>query len=132
MKNIRLFLVDDEPQVRQGLRMRLEMEPGFDVVGEAGDGPTALAAIPGARPDVILMDIDMPGGDGIALTREVRSVAPGSAVVIVTMYDDADIRARAFAAGASGFVSKHEIDAALIDAIRHRPGDSVNGGRSCH
>jgi DNA-binding NarL/FixJ family response regulator len=118
MNTIRLFLVDDEPQVRQGLRMRLEMEPDFEVVGEAGDGGTALPAVTEARPDVVLMDIEMPGKDGISITAELRTAAPGSAVVIVSMQDDPATRARAQVAGAVGFVGKHEIDSALTHAIR--------------
>jgi DNA-binding NarL/FixJ family response regulator len=116
MKRIRLFLIDDEPQVREGLRMRLGMESDFDVVGEADDAMSALAAIRTARPDVVLTDIHMPGGDGMGLVADLT--AEGCSVVMVTMQDDAGTRARAAAAGAAGFVGKHEIDSALTHAIR--------------
>jgi DNA-binding NarL/FixJ family response regulator len=118
METIQLLLVDDERQVRQGLRMRLEMEPDLRVVGEAGDGCAALSAVQDLRPDVVLMDIDMPGKDGIAITAELLAATARCAVVIVSMHDDAATRARAFAAGAFDLVGKHEIDTALIDAIR--------------
>jgi DNA-binding NarL/FixJ family response regulator len=119
MKRIRLFLVDDEPQVRRGLRMRLEMEDDFLVVGDASDGAAAIAKVAEERPDVVLMDVQMPDCDGIAVARKMRAAAPASAVIIVSMQDDAGTRARAFAAGAAGFVGKHEIDVALTTAIRN-------------
>ena len=122
MQEIRLFLVDDEKHVREGLRMRLEMEPGFHVIGEAADGLTALAAVPAANPDVVLMDIQMPGGDGISTTQRLRAAAETCGIVIVSMQDDAATRARAAAAGADAFVGKHEIDTALTDAIRSAAG----------
>jgi DNA-binding NarL/FixJ family response regulator len=118
MKTIRLFLVDDERRVRRGLRMRLEMEADFLVVGEAGDGCAAIAGIVDAQPDVVLMDIEMPCKDGISTSEELRTLAPHAAVVMVSMQDDTVTRARATAAGAVAFVGKHEIDTALTDAIR--------------
>jgi two-component system response regulator DesR len=118
MNTIRIFLVDDEPQVRHGLRMRLEMEADFAVVGEADDGPGAIRGVSKARPDVVLMDIEMPGKDGIRVTTELRNIAPACAVVIVSLQDDPATKALAFAAGAAAFVGKHEIDAALTQAIR--------------
>jgi DNA-binding NarL/FixJ family response regulator len=118
MKTIRLFLVDDEPQVRRGLRMRLAMEPDFEVVGEAGDACNALAGVRSTRPHVVLTDIQMPGKDGLSLVADLRAIAPGCAVVMVSMQDDAATKARAKAAGAAGFVGKHEIDTALTQAIR--------------
>ena len=117
-ETIRLFLLDDEQHVRHGLRMRLEMEPGFEVVGEAGDGCAAPACIRSSDADVVLMDIDMPGKDGIAVLRELMAGANSPAVVMVSMHDDAATRTRALAAGAAGFVGKHEIDSTLIEAIR--------------
>ncbi len=98
--------------------MRLEMEPDFRIVGEAGDGRAALAAVADTHPDIVLMDIDMPGNDGICTTAELLRVEPACAVVIVSMHDDQARRARALAAGAVAFVGKHEIDTALTDAIR--------------
>jgi DNA-binding NarL/FixJ family response regulator len=118
MNEIRLFLVDDEPLVRRGLRMRLGMELDFLIVGEAGDPRSAIEAIGRERPDVVLMDIQMSDTDGIAMTAEVGEIAPSTRVIIVSMQDDASTRQRAFAAGAVAFVGKHEIDSELTDAIR--------------
>lgn len=118
MKQIRLLLVDDEQAVRRGLRMRLTMEPDFAVVGEAGDGQAALAAVTDVQPDVVLMDLYMPVLDGIEATAALRDAGASCAVVMLTMQDDAATRARAHAAGAIGFVSKHQIEGELAGAIR--------------
>jgi DNA-binding NarL/FixJ family response regulator len=118
MDQIRLFLVDDEHTVRQGLRMRLGMEPDFLVIGEAADGGKALAGVASTRPDVVLMDIHLPVIDGIQATAVLRDTVPGCAVVMLSMQDDADTRSRARQAGAVGFVAKHEIESALAAAIR--------------
>lgn len=98
--------------------MRLEMEPDFEVVGEAGDGPSALDAALDTRPDVILMDVAMPGRDGIAVTRDLQDAAPECVVIVVSMQDDRATRSRAIAAGAVAFVAKQDIDAELTTAIR--------------
>jgi DNA-binding NarL/FixJ family response regulator len=118
MNQIRLFLVDDEQRVRQGLRMRLGMELDMSVVGEAADGRSALDGVRQIQPDVVLMDVHLPGMDGVAATALMREAAPGCAVVMLSMQDDADTRARARAAGAVAFVAKHELERALTAAIR--------------
>jgi DNA-binding NarL/FixJ family response regulator len=118
MKPIRLLLVDDEPAIRRGLRMRLALESDVEVVGEAGDGVSALQEVQRLAPQVVLMDVEMPGMDGIAATNRLRAQAPGSAVVMLSMHDDQRTVARALAAGAAAFVAKHSIDAALLAAIR--------------
>jgi DNA-binding NarL/FixJ family response regulator len=127
MRTIRLFLVDDEQHVRRGLRMRLEMERDFEVVGEAGDACAAIAGVLDTRPDVVLMDIAMPGKDGVAIIADLRAVSACS-VVMVSMQDDPVTRARAMAAGAAGFVGKHEIDTALTRAIRSAGNRRRDGG----
>jgi DNA-binding NarL/FixJ family response regulator len=118
MKTIRLLLVDDEPAIRRGLRMRLALEPDVEVVGEAADGVAALEQVRRLAPRVVLMDVEMPGLDGIAATYELRSLAPRSAVVMLSMHDDTATVERAMAAGAAAFVAKHSIDGALLAAIR--------------
>jgi DNA-binding NarL/FixJ family response regulator len=118
METIRLFLVDDEQTVRKGLRMRLEMEPDFEIVGEAADGQRAVAGVREANPDVVLMDVELPLVDGIQATAALRVAAPGCAVVMLSMHDDSGTRTRAREAGAVAFVAKHEIDGALSQAIR--------------
>jgi pilus assembly protein CpaE len=106
--------------------MRLEMEPDFEIVGESGDGHGAVAAVQAVRPDVVLMDIELPGQDGIRATAELTATAPESAVVMVSMRDDPATRAEARAAGAAAFVGKHEIDFALTRAIRSVAGGAAN------
>src|SRR5919199_6915253 len=115
---ITIILVDAQSTVRQALRMRLSLEPDMQVLGEAGDGESALALIQELRPQIVLTDIEMPRLDGIAATRVLRALAPESAVVISSLYGASATRARAREAGAVGFVEKHEGEAPLIAAIR--------------
>ena len=115
---IRVLLVDDQAVVRRALRGRFHLEPDLEVVGEASTGSEALALAQALAPDVVLMDIEMPEMDGIQATTVLRRVAPQSAVVILSIYDDALIRGRAQAAGAVAFVEKRGATDALIAAIR--------------
>ena len=115
---IRLLVVDDLPCVRRGLRMRLSIEPDLEVVGEADCGAEALALVPTLHPDVVLMDVAMPGMDGMAATTALRRLDPHSAVVILTLADSPEARATAEALGAAAFVGKHEGTEALLAAIR--------------
>ena len=98
--------------------MRLAVEPEISVVGEAGDGKSALELARTLSPDVVLMDVEMPGMDGIEATELLHQELPDCCVVILTIHDDATTRRRARDAGASAFVSKHQIDGRLMDAIR--------------
>ena len=118
MKPIQVLLVDDEPSILRGLRMRLGLESDICVVGEAADGSAAVDLASRLSPDVVLMDVNMPVMDGIAATRELATRAPGSAVVILSMHDDHDTADRALAAGAVAFIAKQQIDTALLAAIR--------------
>jgi DNA-binding NarL/FixJ family response regulator len=115
---IKLLLVDDQPAVLRGLRMRLALEPDMTVAGEADDGAAALALVATVRPDVVVMDAVMPGLDGLAATTALRTLSPRTAVIILSMYDDAGVRGRAGLVGAVAFVSKGEALEALLDAIR--------------
>ena len=115
---IRLLLVDDQPAVRVGLAMRLALEPDMEVIGEAGDGGSALALAQVLRPDVILMDLKMPGMDGLAATAALRAIAPASNIVILSLYDDAQSRLRASEYGCRSFVGKQESAEVLLTAIR--------------
>lgn len=117
-KTIKVLLVDDQPAVRRGLRMRLELEPDVTIVGEAGDGAGAISLVGSLRPDVVLMDVRMPGMDGIEATAALRAVARESAVVILSLYDDAKTRARAREAGATAFVAKHHMEEELLAVVR--------------
>ena len=115
---IRLLLVDDEPSVRSGLRMWFALHPDIAVVGEAGDGCEALKLARQLRPDVVVMDVSMPGMDGFASAARLSVDRPESAVVVLTLHDNGEARARARDAGARAFVSKHENADTLLAAIR--------------
>jgi DNA-binding NarL/FixJ family response regulator len=117
-KDIGVLLVDDRPAMRRGLRMWLEIEPEVSVVGEAADGEEAVSLAEKLRPDVVLMDVKMPGVDGIEATGKLQAVDPCIAVVILSLYDDIDTRARARNAGAAAFVAKHRIKPELLVTIR--------------
>ena len=117
-RTIRVLLVDDRSAVRTGLRIWLSLEPDLEVVGEASDGAEAISLARALHPDVVLMDVEMPGVSGIAAIATLRRVAPHSTVVIFTLYDDAAMRARAREAGATAFVAKHQTEETLLAAIR--------------
>lgn len=123
VKPIRILLVDDQGTVRRGLRMRLALEPDFEVVGEAEDGAAAIKMVEALAPNVVLMDVEMPELDGIAATERIASEAPACCVIILSLHDDPVTRLRAEKAGAASFVAKHRIDGALVDAIRASAGD---------
>ena len=115
---IRLLLVDDQPAVRRGLRLRLALEADFLVAGEAEDGVSALALMSELRPDVVVMDAQMPRMDGIIATVALRAAFPEAAVVILSLHDDTATRKQAAAAGATAFLSKYAADTALVDVLR--------------
>jgi DNA-binding NarL/FixJ family response regulator len=115
---IRMLLVDDQSVVRRGLRARFYLEADLQIVGEACTGREALALAQALTPDVVLMDVEMPEMDGIEATAVLRSVVPQSVVVILSIYDDAQTRGRAQAAGAVAFVEKRGATETLLSAIR--------------
>ncbi|MFB9831594.1 response regulator [Actinoallomurus acaciae] len=115
---IRILLVDDHPVVREGLRGMLAAEDDLEVVAEAGGAAEAVAAVRAHEPDVVLMDLRMPGGDGVEATSRVLVQRPQTRVVVLTTYDtDADIL-RAVEAGAAGYLLKDASRAELAQAIR--------------
>ncbi len=115
---IRVLLVDDQAMVRAGLRMILDSEPDIEVVGEVEDGEGAAAAVAEHRPDVILMDIRMPGMDGLAATREVIAAHPEAKVVVLTTFDLDEYVYGALRAGASGFLLKSADGDTLVNAVK--------------
>ena len=115
---ITLLLVDDEPAVRQGLKMRLALEPDMTIVGEADDGAAALEQVEEVHPTVVIMDIAMPGVNGIEATNRLQECCPNTAVVILTLHDHPEMRELARTAGARSLVGKQEEPDALIRAIR--------------
>jgi DNA-binding NarL/FixJ family response regulator len=115
---IRVLLVDDHPVVRAGLRGMLAAEADIEVAGEAGSGPEAVAAIRAGAYQVVLMDLRMPGGDGVTATSRIVGANPGVRVLVLTTYEtDADIL-RAVEAGATGYLLKDATPAELASAVR--------------
>jgi DNA-binding NarL/FixJ family response regulator len=118
MTTIRIMIVDDHAMVRMGLRGVLSGEPGLEVVAEARDGQEALDRFPVARPDVVLMDITLPGMSGIETTRRLVATHPGARILTVSMHDTAEDVHRALAAGATGYVPKSAEAVLLMAAVR--------------
>jgi two-component system, NarL family, response regulator DevR len=114
---IRVFLLDDHEIVRRGLRDVLEAE-GFEVVGEAGTAADALTRIPATNPDVAVLDVRLPDGDGVQVCREIREKRPDLPCLMLTSYADDEALFDAIMAGASGYVLKQIRGADLVDAIR--------------
>ncbi|MFE5793452.1 response regulator [Streptomyces sp. NPDC056503] len=117
-KPIRVLLVDDHQVVRRGLRTFLEVQDDIEVVGEAGDGAEGVARAEELRPDVVLMDIKMPGTDGIEALKRLRALANPAKVLIVTSFTEQRTAVPALRAGASGYVYKDIDPDALAGAIR--------------
>jgi two-component system response regulator NreC len=126
--SIRVLIVDDHAVVRSGLRRVLEAEDDIEVVGEAGDMRAAVFEARAQKPDVVLMDVVMPGPTGIEATPAVLKEAPETKVLVLSMQDDPQYVREAFSAGASGYVLKEAVDAEVVDAVREVSG----GGRYVH
>ena len=126
MSPVRLMLVDDHPLVRDGLRVRLEAEPGFSVVAEAHNAATAREAARDHAPDLVLMDVAMKGESGIDATRSLLADHPALRVIVLSMHDDAPFVAEALRAGAHGYLLKDCPVSEIVDAI-HR----VMAGETC-
>jgi DNA-binding NarL/FixJ family response regulator len=128
MKPIRVLIVDDHEIVREGLQTLLSEEPGFDVVGTAGDGATAVALAQATKPDVIVMDLVMPELDGIEATRRILRENPSARVLVLTTFaDDQHVR-EAIQAGATGYLLKDVLKGDLVRALR----DAAMGRPSLH
>ena len=115
----RVFLLDDHEIVRRGLRELLEAEEDFVVVGEAGTAEEALARIPGLQPDVAVLDVRLPDGDGVEVCREIRSRRPETKCLMLTSFSDDEALFSAILAGAAGYVLKQVRGTDLVEAIRH-------------
>jgi len=121
----RVLLADDHAVVREGLRAVLEAEGGVEVVGEAGDGREAVEACRALSPDVVLMDVRMPGMDGLEATRAIKAEMPRVSVVMVTMHENPDYLLEAVRAGAAGYVLKDSSGERIAEAVgRTLAGDS--------
>ncbi|MEV6128715.1 response regulator transcription factor [Streptomyces violaceusniger] len=115
---IRVFLLDDHEVVRRGLHDLLDAEPDIEVVGDAGTVDHALARGPALRPDVAILDVRLPDGDGITVCRELRSRMPDLACLMLTSFDDDDALLDAIMAGAAGYVLKQIKGSDLVSAVR--------------
>ncbi|HVE24045.1 MAG TPA: response regulator transcription factor [Sporichthya sp.] len=113
-----VLLVDDHPLVRQGLRAVLEATDDLVVAAETDNGPEAVRLCVELRPDVVLMDLQMPGGHGLNATAQVRTRSPETAVLVLTMFDDDDTVFAAVAAGAAGYLLKGADGADIVAAVR--------------
>jgi DNA-binding NarL/FixJ family response regulator len=122
---IAVFLLDDHEIVRRGVRELLEAEPDIVVVGEAGTAESALARIPALRPDVAVLDVRLPDGDGVSVCRDIRSRMPEVACLMLTSFGDDDALFDAIMAGAAGYVLKQIRGTDLVGAVR-----TVAAGRS--
>src|SRR6266511_3939258 len=114
----RLLLVDDHALFREGLEGLLAYQNDFKVVGQAEDAQGALALAQEVRPDVVLMDVDLPGDDGISATRRIKAAVPEATVVMLTAYDDSDRLLQALKAGAQGYLLKNIRSTELLDQLR--------------
>ena len=117
-KGISILLVDDHPVVRQGYRRVLEHQSDFRVVAEADNAANAYRAFKTHAPDIVVMDISMPGASGLEAIRNIRMRHSGSRILVFSMHSEAALVKAAFSAGASGYVTKSSEPAALIKAIR--------------
>jgi two-component system response regulator NreC len=125
---IRVLVVDDHAVVRSGLRLLLDAEDDIETVGEAGNMQDAVLRARSLKPDVILMDVVMPGVSGIEATPAVLKEVPEASVLVLSMQDDPSYVREAFAAGASGYVLKEAADEEVVGAVREVAG----GGRYVH
>jgi two-component system response regulator NreC len=125
---IRVLIVDDHAVVRSGLRLLLEGEDGIEVVGEAGTVRDAIFEVRVGQPDVILLDVMMPGKTGIQGAPELLKEAPGARLLVLSMQDDPRYVREAFGAGVAGYVLKEAADTEVVDAVRQVAG----GGRYVH
>lgn len=128
MKSIRVLIVDDHEIVREGLQTLLAEESDFEVVGTAGDGVSAVALAESTRPDVVVMDLVMPGLDGIEATRRIHRNNPDSRVLVLTTFADDQRVREAIQAGATGYLLKDVLKADLLRALR----DAAVGRPSLH
>lgn len=118
MRPIRILVVDDHPIVRQGITSLLSNYPEFEIVGEADNGQDAVVLAMEEEPDVVLLDIRMPGESGLEVLRRIRPLQPQARVLMLTSFDDDEYVVGALRAGAQGYVLKNVSDEMLVNAIR--------------
>jgi DNA-binding NarL/FixJ family response regulator len=118
MHKIRILLVDDHSLMRTGVRMVLQAEPDMEVVGEAETGDEGVRKAVELRPDVVLMDLSMPGMGGLEATRRITAAETGARLLVLTMHAEEEYLLPVLEAGGSGYVTKHSADTDLVDAVR--------------
>ncbi len=116
--SVRILIADDHGVLRAGLRALLNAEPDLEVVGEAADGHETLRLTRELDPDVVLLDLSMPGPGGIEITRQVKRALPDTRVLILTVHEDESLLREAIRAGAAGYIIKRAVESELINAIR--------------
>jgi DNA-binding NarL/FixJ family response regulator len=118
MQKRKIFIVDDHPIMRQGLGQLINHEPDMLVVGEAEDAATALTGVMDTKPDLVIIDISLPGKNGLELIKDIRSVQRHVALLVHSMHDESLYVERVLRAGAQGYIMKHEGGKKVMDAIR--------------
>ena len=117
-RKARIILADDHALVRDGLRRAIESEPDLEIVGEAANVAATLEQVSAARPDLLLLDVTMPGGGGIAALREIRKAGLATRILVLTMHDDPEYLRVALISGAAGFILKQAASREVVTAIR--------------
>jgi two-component system response regulator NreC len=125
MRKVRIILADDHAIVRDGLRRVIDAEADLEVVGEASSAAETVERVADTRPDVLLLDITMPGGGGIAALDEIRRASPTTRILVLTMHEDPEYLRVALVSGAAGFILKHAASDQVLSAVR-----SVHKGRT--
>ena len=124
-RSLRLLIVDDQPIIRRGLALMLASEPGVEVVGQAADGLEAIEQALALKPDVVVMDLQMPRASGVVATREITAQLPDTKVVVLSTYDDDELVFEAIRAGAQAYLLKDAAEDEVLDTVR-----SVDRGES--
>jgi DNA-binding NarL/FixJ family response regulator len=114
----RILIVDDHPMMREGLRSTIKGEPDLEICGEAEDAKLAVEALKKSAPDLVLMDITLPGKSGLELIKDIRVTHPNLPILVLSMHDESLYAERALRAGAGGYITKQQSPAELISAIR--------------
>jgi DNA-binding NarL/FixJ family response regulator len=123
IRQVRVLIADDHPVARRGLRALLKTDPAFRIVGEAADGAESLRLVERLRPDIVVMDISMPGLNGLDVTRKLRRDAPAVKVIIFTIHFSEEVARECLRAGARAYVLKSDPDSDILEALRAVRGD---------